>query len=161
MKIIKDNSKNDISIENINIEPYPRKLTCEECGSELEYDKSDLRMGEYGCMFVDCPICGRDNMLPDNENNITLTVDNIEFPVHFHHVSVETGAEDVCNIKEIRYRLRAAIRYFRENKDETDWYTWSGNLFVFVHRWAGDENYEVVVSKDFYNMEIDFEDEDY
>ena len=35
------------------------------------------------------------------------------------------------------------------------------NLFVFVHRWSGDEEYEVVVSKDFYNMEIDFEDEDY
>ena len=26
---------------------------------------------------------------------------------------------------------------------------------------TGDEEYEVVVSNDFYNMEIDFEDEDY
>ena len=85
----------------------------------------------------------------------------VHFPVHFHHVSVETGAKERCNTEEVRYELRRAITYFRENKDETDWHTWSGNLFVFVHRWSGDENYEVVVSKDFYNMEIDFEDKDY
>ena len=30
-----------------------------------------------------------------------------------------------------------------------------------VHRWSGDEQYEVVVSTDFYNMDIPFEEEDY
>ena len=161
IKILKDNSKNIEVKEEKYIEPYPRKLICEGCQSELEYDESDLVMGEYGCMYVDCPICGEHNMLVDNEKSITLTVDNIEFPVHFHHVSVETGAKERCNTEEIRYELCRAITYFRENKEETDWHTWSGNLFVFVHRWSGDEEYEVVVSKDFYNMEIDFEDEDY
>lgn len=161
IKVLKDNSKNIEVKEEKYIEPYPRKLICEGCQSELEYDESDLVMGEYGCMYVDCPICGEHNMLVDNEKSITLTVDNIEFPVHFHHVSVETGAKERCNTEEIRHELRRAITYFRENKEETDWHTWSGNLFVFVRRWSGDENYEVVVSKDFYNMEIDFEDEDY
>ena len=56
--------------------------------------------------------------------------------------------------------MRRAITYFRENKEETDWHTWSGNLFVFVRRWSGDKNYEVVVSNDFYNMEIDFDEND-
>ena len=160
IKILKDNSKKIEVKEEKYIEPYPRKLICEGCQSELEYDESDLVMGEYGCMYVDCPICGEHNMLVDNEKSITLTVDNIEFPVHFHHVSVETGAKERCNTEEIRYELRRAITYFRENKEETDWHTWSGNLFVFVHRWSGDENYEVVVSKDFYNMEIDFDEND-
>lgn len=160
IKVLKDNF-NKVKREEKYIEPYPRKLICEGCESELEYDESDLAMGVYGCVYVDCPICGERNMLVDNEKSITLTVDNIEFPVHFHHISVETGAKDICNAGKIREYLHSAITYFRKNKEETDWHTWCGNLFVFVHRWLGDEEYEVVVSNDFYNIEIDFEDEDY
>ena len=36
-------------------------------------------------------------------------MDNIEFPIHFHHVSVETGAKERSNTEEIRYELRRAI----------------------------------------------------
>ena len=112
-------------------------------------------------MYVDCPICGEHNMLVDNEKSITLTVDNIEFPVHFHHVSVETGAKDVCNTEEIRERLRSAITYFRNNTDEYFWYAESGNLFIMVHRCSDDDEYFVLVSKDFYSMDIPFQEEDY
>ena len=64
-------------------------------------------------------------------------------------------------VEEIRERLRSAITYFRKNKDEYIWHSWCGNLYVMVHRWSGDEEYEVVVSKDFYNMEIPFVGDDY
>ena len=82
--------------------PYPRKFVCEHCKSELEYDREDLRMGEYGCMFLDCPLCNRDNMIDDHEDNITLTMDNIKFPVHFHHVSKATGAKKRDTLEEVR-----------------------------------------------------------
>ena len=161
IKVLKDNSKNIEVKEEKYIEPYPRKLICEGCQSELEYDESDLVMGEYGCMYVDCPICGEHNMLVDNEKSITLTVDNIEFPVHFHHVSVETGAKERCNTEEIRHELRRAITYFRKHKDEYYWYTSHGDLFLIVFRYSGDEEYFVMVTKDFYETYIPFEDEDY
>ncbi len=163
IKILKNNYKKEIiPKENIKVlEPYPRKLVCEGCESELEYDESDLVMGEYGCMFLDCPICGAHNMLEDNEHSITLTVDNIEFPVHFHHVSKETGAIDRASVDEVRSEIKRAINYFRENKEEYSYYTWSGNLFVMVYRYSGDEEYSVIVSSDFYNMEIPFEEADY
>lgn len=155
MKILK-NTKN--KSEDIN--SYPRKLICENCKSELEYDESDLRMGEYGYMFIDCPVCGEGSMLENNEHSIILTVDNIEFPIHFHHTNNE-NAVDACNTEEIRNGLKRAINYFRNNKDEYVWYSWFGNLFILVHKWSGDEEYEVVVSNDFYSMAIPFEDEDY
>lgn len=158
MKVLKDNSKN--ITKEVKVKLYPRKVICPECKSELEYEESDLYEGEFGCVYVDCPICKNDIMLEDNEKSITLTVDNIKFPVHFHHVDSE-NAKERCNTEEIRGELRRAIEYFRKNKDEYTWHTWSGNLFVLVHRWSGDEEYEVVVSKDFYNMEIPFEEEDY
>lgn len=167
IKVIKNNyiKAKELSEEEFNklpkIKPYPRRLVCGECRSELEYDKSSIRMGEYGCIHVKCPLCNHDNMIDDHEDNITLTIDNIEFPVHFHHVSEATGAKKRDTIEEVRNDIRRAVEYFRKNKDEYCFHTWCGNLFVMVRKWSGDEIYEVVVSNDFYNMEIYFEECDY
>lgn len=163
MKVLKNNY-NEIATTATNIikKLYPRELTCEKCGSSLEYEESDLRMGEYGCMHLKCPLCGYKNMIDDNENNVTLTVDNIEFPLHFHHVSKETGAVDICNNEHVKSYLHKAIDYFRKNKEEYDWGSWmTGNLYIHVHKYSGDEQYDVIVSNDFYNMHIQFEPEDY
>ena len=114
-------------------------------------------------MYVNCPICDYDIMLEDNENNITLTMDNIKFPVHFHHINKDQkNVKDIFNEDEIKKYLREAITYFRNNKDEYAWGGWiTANLFIHVHRYSADEEYNVTVSGDFYNMEIPFEEEDY
>ena len=166
MKVLENNYKKSTDVGDMvkiikPIKPYPRKITCENCGSILEYMESDLRMGAWGCMYIDCPCCGEGNMLADNENNITLTAENIEFPTHFWHVSANKGAANCCNTEEIRKRLSRAIAYFRENKDDYHWYSESGNLCIHVHRWEGDEIYEIHLSNDYYSMEIPFEREDY
>lgn len=163
MKVLKNNyNQTDDTVITNQIEPYPRNFICDSCGSELEYEESDMRMGFLGCMYVDCPLCGCDNMLDDNEKNIILTADNIEFPIHFWHVSKEVGAVDCCNTKEIREYIHRAINYFRENKEECDWgYHVGGNLYINVHRYSGDRVYEVTVSNNFYEVEIPFEHEDY
>lgn len=162
MKVLKNNYIGEPLVNKIAniVEPYPRKHICDNCGSELEYEESDMRMGMYGCMFIDCPLCGYDNMLDDNENNIELTSNNIEFPTHFYHTSKETGAVDICNTEHIRERLNKAIDYFRKNKDEYFWTSQSGNLYICVQRWAGDEVYEITVSNDLYSVEIPFQEED-
>lgn len=161
MKVLKNNF-NEIDAISCGFKPYPRTLICENCESELQYEESDMRMGEYGFMYIDCPLCGYDNMLEDNENNITLTFDNIEFPIHFNHVCVENGAVDVCDNEHIKKYLHEAINYFRKNKDEYNWGGHiTGNLYINVHRYAGDEMYEITISNNFYNMEIPFQNLDY
>lgn len=165
MKVLKDNYNEKEYIGTpIQNEPYPRKLICEKCRSELQYEETDMRMGAWGCMYVDCPLCGYDNMLDGNEHNITLTVDNIEFPIHFHRTSTETGAVDCCDSETIKKYLYKAIDYFRKNKDE-DSLDWgghiTGNLYINVHRYSGDEDYEVTISNDFYSVNIPFEPQDY
>lgn len=159
MKILKDNYE-----KQYQNKPYPRKLTCENCRSELQYEESDMRMGAWGCMYIDCPLCGYDNMLDNNEHNITLTVDNIKFPIHFHHVSTETGAVDCCNNETIKEYLRKAIDYFRINKDNhsLDYGGHiTGNLYINVHRYSSDEVYEVTISNNFYSVDIPFKSQDY
>lgn len=161
MKVIKDNY-NTKENEVVNAKPYPREVTCEYCGSTLEYDKSDVVIGEFGCAYIHCPLCDNDTYTYQDDEDVTLTVDNIEFPVHFHHVSKETGAVDCCNNEEVRKYIRKAIEYFRNNKEEFDWGCWiTGNLYIQVHRYSGDEEYEVTVSNNFYSTDIPFEAEDY
>lgn len=157
MKILKNNLNAPMEVS-----PYPKELICDKCGSELEYDESDLYIGEYGWSYVDCPVCGRSNLLDEDEHHITLTMDNIEFPTHFHHVCVETGAVDCCKQEYIRRYIEDAIRYFRKNKEEYCWGThMTGNLYLTVLRLEGDGIYEIYVSKDFYESEIPFSTEDY
>ena len=163
MKVLKNNYEKAMWVreEPKKVEPYPRQLICEECESELEYEESDLEMGVLGCMHLRCPLCGYNNMVEDNENTITLTVDNIEFPTHFWHFSKETGAVDCCNNETIREYIRESIKNLRENKECHNWGYESGNLYVDVTRLDDDEQYDIVVSNNYYSAYIPFEAADY
>lgn len=154
-----------VLVNNYNNEPiehtsYPRKVVCDRCGSELEYEKEDTRIGYLGVTHLDCPLCGEEIMLEDNEQDITLTVDNVKFPEHFWHTSKETGAKEV-NAHRIKEYIRHGIEYLRERKDEYAWFTQIGDSHIYVHKFEGDEEYTVIVAKDFYETEIPFEKEDY
>lgn len=162
MKVIKNNfGEIAAHVTEVRFEPYPRKLICDNCESELEYEESDMEVGVYGAMHVKCPLCGYNNMLDGNKNDVTLTKDNIEFPIHFDHISKEDGAIDVCNNEFIKEYINRAIDYFRMNKNEYIYYVGTGNTMVQVHRYEGDEDYYIVVTNDYYHTYIPFEPEDY
>ena len=155
MKVLKNNFN-----ETNNITDYPKAIVCEKCESELEYEKSDLTIGAFGAAYCKCPLCGYDNFIDDEEEAITLTIDNIEFPVHFYHTSKETGAIDITN-EEIKKRIREAVIKLRNFKEEDYWGVECGNLYLLVTRCEDEESYEITVSKDHYSTYIPFEEEDY
>lgn len=162
MKVLKDNYKNNhISNHIIEVNPYPKKVVCENCESELEYEKSDVTIGWLGAGYIKCPLCGYEMMLDDENEGIILTADNIEFPTHFNHTSEETGAKDCFDNERIKKYIRDAIKYFRENKEEFAYHTCSGNLIIHVYRFSEDEDYEIYVTNDYYQATIPFEIEDY
>lgn len=47
MKVIEDNFNK------------PRKITCSDCKSILEYEESDVRRDIDGDTYIECPLCGR------------------------------------------------------------------------------------------------------
>lgn len=155
MKVLKNN------YEVKKEESYPRFHVCGDCGSELEYEESDLRIGELGLVFLDCPLCEYENIIEGNENTITLTKDNVEFPAHFFHTSEDDGAVDVFTDEYIKESINKAIECFRNNKDESVWIEGTGNTFITVFRFDGDEDYYVVATNDYYSTHIPFEEEDY
>ena len=124
----------------------------------MEYDKEDVHIGEYGLPLVDCPLCGFSDIV-DDEEYLTLTVDNIQFPVHFHHTCIENGATDIYD-DEIKKYIANGISNLKFNKSY-DWHTLCGNTFIWIHRWTGDETYEIVVTKDYYTVDIPFDKEEH
>ena len=159
MKVIENNYGKGTAHEP-KVDTYPRKFICEECESVLEYEKSDIEMGVLGCMHLKCPLCGYYNMLDTHEDNIKLTKNNVEFPTHFFHTSEENGAVDICNNEEVKRYINRIINNLRENEDVAA-HSGSGNLMVYVHKFEGDEEYYVLVTKDYYETYIPFEPEDY
>lgn len=155
MKVLVNNYNN----EPIEYTSYPRKVVCDRCGSELEYEKEDTRIGYLGVTHLDCPLCGEEIMLEGNERDIFLTKDNVKFPEHFWHTSKECGAVEISGGRIEEY-IRKGIEFFRENKDEFCWYTGTGDTRIFVFRYDGDEIYDIVVAKDFYETEIPFSNKD-
>ena len=163
MRVLKDNynETNTKTIVTPIVKPYPRKHICENCESELEYEKSDIRIGALGCVYLDCPLCGCDNILVDNEENIKLTMNNIEFPTHFWHASTGEGAVECLDEKHVKKYIGEAIKYFRKNKDEYAYQSATGNLTVHVYRCEDEQEYDVVLAGNYYSVIIPFEPEDY
>ena len=154
--------ENRYNAKEVKEEKIPDVLIihCNECDSELEITENDTHIGWLGARFITCPCCGEESMVDELEG-ITLTKDNLEFPVHFNRTMsglrnvIEIGANKI--IKEIQ----DAIMFLRAHKDMDYKYVSYGDLFVIVFRYEGDENYFVLVTKDFYEVDIPFEKEDY
>lgn len=160
MKILKDNYNYSIEKMFKSAEPKLLKIHCDQCGSELEITKEDTYVGWLGALFVTYPCCGEETKVDELEG-ITLTVNNLVFLVHFNRTNKDMKNVVESSTKEIVKEIKRAITYFREHKDEYYWNTSYGDLFVIVFRHEGDEEYSVMVTKDFYETEISFQTEDY
>ena len=52
MKVIKKNE--------VEISEYPKRIICDHCGAELEYNEEDEHNGLWGMKCVTCPVCGEE-----------------------------------------------------------------------------------------------------
>lgn len=146
MKVIKNNYNDDDISTKLHIE-------CEHCGSELEITKEDTHIGWLGAAFVKCPCCNQDAMV-DEVDGITLTKDNIEFPLHFSRTNKDQ--RHVVEVKDLKIKEEVArgIEWLMANKDEEYWYTCHGDLFLIIFNDVEDREYYILVTKDFYDTYI-------
>lgn len=160
LKVLKNNHDSSKTILNESIKPKVFTIICDNCDSELEITKDDTYIGWLGAAYITCPCCGKETLVEEVEG-ITLTVDNLKFPNHFLRTNKnERNVKEVCST-EILKEVKNGIKYFRNNKDEFCWFTCYGDLFIVVFRYSGDEEYYVVITKDFYDTNIPFEKVDY
>lgn len=150
MRVIKNNMNKPMK------ESY--KITCENCESELEITEDDIESyGFLGISYVTCPICGKSTATDIEELDKKITLDNMVFPDNFYSFGngVPLSPEDIN-----RY-IKNGVKYFRENPSSFAYITGSGDTFVAVCNYSGDEQYTVVVAKGYYEGEIPYDSEDY
>ncbi len=159
IKVIKNNyNKSNLSKE-VNI-PKRIRTVCENCESELEITENDTHIGWLGFKYITCPCCGEETSVEELECT-DITKSNVKFPTHF--LRVTKGLRNVKEEKEDRINeyIQEGISYLRKNKKETYWTAQTRDMFLIVFRYEGDEEYFVIVTKDYYETEVSFEPEDF
>ena len=142
MRLIKSN--------NIKSE-WPKRVICDECGAELEYDKEDVHIGWMGCEYVSCPACGSETMVGE------CRVQPPTWKETFLHTSTETGAVDIEDVKIQEYVDKAVKSLCSEKWKPGEFYaTETGNLLVLGIKW--EDGVEVYVTKDYWEDSIAPED---
>jgi hypothetical protein len=162
MKIIKNNANlNNMIDEEKEKSKFPIKAKCENCSSEVELEESDLEVGELGLYKFTCPCCGKESYIDDG---IALTKDNVRFPQHYYEFKNGVNFEN----EKIDKYVKSCIKCLRNHKDDSEIFynthTGTGDLFINVTRYEGDEEYKIQVAKGYYETyetDIPFEEEDY
>ena len=164
MKILKNNANNQSDLkEKVN----EIKLSCFECNSELSITKEDLSVGEYGAYGFVCPCCGKWSMIDDEDAEKfgykLQTIDDIKFPLNFRTTLNEEDNVARLDNKEIEKYIKECVEKLRNNKDKdnTIQYAQTGDTFIIVQKFDGDEQYWVLVAKDPYETSMNFSTYDY
>lgn len=137
---------------------WPIKHTCLHCDSLLLVDEEDVREGYMGFAVITCPVCMHEEFLDEDNLNRTVTAETVKFPENFWYF----GGKDCKELNEddIREYIKRAVKYFRENPDNFCYQTGTGDTMVYVLNFSGDQEYDVVVCKGYYETHIPFEDID-
>lgn len=149
MRVIEDNYK----------KMFPMEVKCKYCKSVIELDKKDVDVFRDEVRY-ECPVCKRENTFPqfDGITDTPITADTIRFPNDFYHFGNGVNVTE----KEIENEIRKLIERFRNNIDESPYYYAAfGNTFIQVFNYPDDKEYYVVVSKNYYDIHIPYEQKDY
>lgn len=167
MKVIQNNYKNQprnryqipevikpkLRVEKVNLE-------CENCGSVLEVSREDTHVGYLGLPYVTCPCCNYEMDIEEfDDDAIDICASNVKYPTHFSLSSKEFKAVEISD-EEINKWIQQGIHWFRENPEKYSYFIASGNSMVHMYKFDGDEEYYVIVSKDYEHGSIQFEKED-
>lgn len=137
---------------------WPIKHTCSYCDSLLLVDKEDVHEGYMGSAVITCPVCMHEEFLYEDDLDRTITAETVKFPDNFWYFGDKYSKK--LNEEDIRHYIKDAVDYFRENPNNFCYQTGSGDTMIYVLNFSGDQEYDIVVCKGYYETHIPFEDID-
>lgn len=147
-----------LSREKENKSKFPITIECEHCGAVLQIDNIDeIKKGYLGQGCVECPVCNKDTYNGLEDFSEEITVDTVKFPDHFYYFG--NGVE--LKNTEIKNYIKDIIGHFRKEPEAFASSTSSGDTMVFGFNFSGDNEYQIIVAKDYYETSIPYEPEDY
>ena len=124
---------------------------CDECTAELEFAFDDTYIGALGARYVKCPICGKEN-ITERCGGIQLNSSNIEFPKHFFEPSgVDVPDSDINNW------VRRCLKIAEESDEPYGYFVHAGSGNTIVILMAYEDEYEIIVTKDYYETSVNRE----
>lgn len=129
-------------------EPKVYKAICDECRAELEYAYEDTYEGYAGMRHIKCPVCGYE-IMSEYFDGVELTSQNVEFPKHFYYFD----GVDIEN-ERISEWVRRCLKCAEESDEPYGYFehTGSGNTAVILM--AYEDEYNIIVAKDYYELSI-------
>ena len=119
---------------------------CNSCGEGLT---DEPKVGAFGCKYIVCDNCGKENYIDELEPE-TFTKDNVRFPQHYYHFVGGVSIDD----DTINEWVKNCIEDLEQNPDEDHIFTASGDSLVHVARFEDDGEYNVQVCKNYYETNI-------
>lgn len=120
---------------------YPKRIICDHCGAELEYDKDDEFIGQWGIRVVCCPECMGDVFVSDHR------IEPPNWKATFDHINSATAKE--LKNEEIQEYIDNCYKFLmNEAKPGDSYMTGSGDTMVFGFRY--EDTVDLYVTRDFY-----------
>lgn len=135
-------------------EENERIVRCEDCDTKIQYEKEDIKYGEFGIPYLKCPVCNKNIDLYDEED-LKLDFNNIEYPIHFHHFDSKKDAVEIDD-KQINIWIKELLNEIKNEEDENFLFEGSGNTMVFIKK--SEDSYDIFVCPNYYEANIFFED---
>ena len=133
MKVIKKNE--------VETSEYPKRIVCDHCDAELEYDKDDEFVGLWGMKCITCPECNEDCFVSDHR------VEPPNWKATFDHVNSATAKE--LKNEDIQEYIDNCYKYLMNVAKPGDFYmTGSGDTMVFGFRY--EDTVDLYVTRDYY-----------
>lgn len=129
-------------------EPKIYKVTCNECGAELEYEKDDTYIGALGGRELICPICD-ETVFVDEPEGIDLDSSNIEFPTHF--MKPNDQALDIED-ERVQEWVQKCLKQIEDNPENGFYISGSGNTVVIALDFEDER--DVYVTKKYWECSI-------
>ena len=120
---------------------YPKRIICDHCGAELEYDKDDEFIGQWGIRVVCCPECMKDVFVSDHR------VEPPNWKATFDHINSATAKE--LKNEDIQEYIDNCYKYLMNEAKPGDFHiTGSGDTMVFGFRY--EDTVDLYVTRDYW-----------
>lgn len=127
----------------------PKRIVCDSCGSELEYEPIDVYYGSDGS-FIDCPVCGKYVCVDEKEkSHIPIYPKNGDDDFHFFVNGVDVTDDEINERINAMCKEFAALEKGSEERNKFVHIYGMGNTVILAIAIDDGECLEIYVSKNY------------
>ena len=125
---------------------WPKRVFCDECQAELEIEKSDVFVGEFGCHLFECPCCGREVAIDGIERDMKPT-----FKQTFWH-TYDDKSNDTKHIEddEIQRMINHCVSNLISDDVEVGEFSMQCTGDTAVYAFKYEDRIDILVTQDYY-----------